>query len=230
MHKSHRPFHRVFSTTVLLFAASTLAPSVQGQTEADHLAQQQAAIRRIPSSAAFGAIAHPRRVLTAPGMEILPVEVVSAAGRQQLGFDPVQVEFAIAVVDPPVAGPPSMLVGLRFVEPFDWKRLPAALLDRTVEGQWAGRTYRQGRTTNDLSVFMPNEQWLVIGTDALLRKVADSEVLEAEGTVAKLLEKGADHDLHAALAMDPLRPLLIAQLQQCPRCHPVWRNSRRLRI
>ena len=220
MHKSHRPFHWVLSVAAILVATSASTPLVRGQAEDDLPAHRQAAIQRIPSSAAIGAIAHPRRILTAPGMEMLPVEVVSAAGRQQLGFDPAGVEFAIAAIEPPVAGPPAVVVGLRFVEPFDWKQLSAALLDRTVDGQLNGQSYRQGRTARDMSIFMPNERWLIIGTDALLRRVADREVFQAEGTVATLLEKGADHDLHAALAMDPLRPLLIAQLQQAPPLPP----------
>ena len=45
------------------------------------------------------AVAFPRRVLTAPEMEMLPVEVLSALGKKELGIDPVEIEQVMVIVD-----------------------------------------------------------------------------------------------------------------------------------
>ena len=52
----------------------------------------------VTPGAVFAAVAHPRRVLTAPGMEMLPLEVMSAAGKKELGIDPLDVHMAIAAL------------------------------------------------------------------------------------------------------------------------------------
>ena len=58
----------------------------------------------VTPTAAFAAVTYPRRVLTAPGMEMLPIEVISAAGKKELGIDPLDVEQVMAIAAPPQPG------------------------------------------------------------------------------------------------------------------------------
>ncbi len=62
----------------------------------------------ITPNAMLTIVAHPRRVLTLPAMEMMPIEVVSAAGKKELGIEPADVQRVLLVVEAPTAGPPGI--------------------------------------------------------------------------------------------------------------------------
>ena len=69
-------------------------------------------------------IAYPRRVLTAPEMELMPTEVITAAGIKELGIDPLQVEKILVLVEPPLSGPPGWVVVMKMANPLPKEKSP----------------------------------------------------------------------------------------------------------
>ena len=51
----------------------------------------------------------PQKLAAKPELELLPLEVIAAAGKRDLGFNPLEIEQAIAIVTPPIAGEPAEL-------------------------------------------------------------------------------------------------------------------------
>ena len=173
----------------------------------------------VTPEATLAAVVQPRRVLTAPGMEMLPIEVISAAGKKELGFDPLQIEQIVLVLVAPQAGqPPQAGVAVRFAGPIDMKaKVLQELSQRTVEGDWEGKPYRKGAGPMDPSIFQPDERTLLVAHDGLLRSMVANRAKPAEGPVSRLLgAMEGSPDFAAALAFEPIRELLSAQLREVP--------------
>ena len=171
----------------------------------------------VTRDAALAAVAHPRRVLTASEMQMLPVEVLSALGKKELGIDPVDVEQLMVVVEPPLAGPPGIGVVVRFARPFDWHGLTGKVLDQTVAGELDGRAYRRGQGAPGLSVFMPHDNVLIVATDDLLRRMVAQREEPAAEPLSKLLARiDPLPDVLAVLAVEPIRDMVVGQLAVLP--------------
>ena len=86
--------------SVLLSGCLIAGLAVLAQPPAASLAASAAGIDRgyITPDAVLAVVAHPRRVLTPPEMEFLPLEIILAAGLKELGLDPVQLEEVLAIV------------------------------------------------------------------------------------------------------------------------------------
>ena len=107
-------------------------------------------------------VLYPRHVLTAANMEMLPVEVLSAAGKKELGIDPVEIEQAMAIAEPPQGGPPAAAVVLRMATPLGQGKILGPLWDKTADGQLNGKTYRQAKGPMDFSIFQSDDRTLLV--------------------------------------------------------------------
>jgi type II secretory pathway pseudopilin PulG len=162
-------------------------------------------------------VAHPRRVLTAPEMELLPVEVISAAGKKELGIDPVNVEQVLAIVEPPQAGPPAVAIVLRFANPLEQGQVFPPLWERTADAELDGKTYRQALGAMDLSIFRPDDRTLILAHDGLLRKMLKQHAEPAAGEMSRVLGRFPElPDILGILLVAPLRPLAGAALAEAP--------------
>ena len=171
----------------------------------------------ITPEATFAAVAYPRRVLTAPEMEMLPIEVASAAGKKELGIDPVDVESIMVIVEPPVAGPPGYGVVVRFSKAYQLDGLLAPLAKTTTEGQLNGKAYRQAASPMLPSIYMPDDQTLIVAEDSFLRKMLANHEAPAEGPLGKLFAStDTSGDLVAIVVLDPVREMLLAAVSQAP--------------
>ena len=163
------------------------------------------------------ALAFPRRVLTAPEMEMLPVEVLSALGKQQLGIDPVEIEQALLIAEPPLAGPPGAAAVLRMASPLGSGPILMPLQQRTTAAELQGKTYRKGQTPMDPSIFLADDRTLIVGTDDLVRKILANRANPKEGKMSQMLGRVAQPpDLLAAVLVEPLRPMIAMPLSQIP--------------
>ncbi len=102
-------------------AATLLAPAMQIRAEdapSRATANSTLDLSYIPAEAAAILIAHPHDALTGPDAEWLPTEVITAAGMQNVGFDPITIKEAVVFVSPPGPASPEPGFGaiLRFVE------------------------------------------------------------------------------------------------------------------
>ena len=172
----------------------------------------------VTPEAAFAAAVHPKRVLTAPGLEMLPVEVLSAWGKRDLGIDPLQVESVLAIVEAPrLPMPPQIGFVARLTAPIDLKGALAPLVKSTVEGDLAGRAYRRAQEPMAFSVFQPDDRTVLVANDELLRRMVANHASPKAGPVSRLLaDVQGSPDGVAVLAVEPVRGLLTAQLGQDP--------------
>ena len=171
----------------------------------------------ISSDAVAALVLQPRRVLTAPEMEMLPIEVIVAAGQQYLGIDPTEVEQAIGILGLAglANGEPGFGAILRFAKPYDQMAVLARLGAQTRESTHAGKKYWQARQTGSFSLFMPDDRTLLIGTDPMLKKMLTAEKVDTP--LVKLLRQ-VDTSKTAVAVLDyaTLRPLVTLALQSLP--------------
>jgi len=172
----------------------------------------------VPPDAALGVVAQPRRVLTAPDMEMLPIEVITAAGKQHLGFDPAEVEQVVLVALAPVLGmPPQAGVAIRFANPVRQDGVLPMLAEVTVPADLDGKPYRRGTNPMVPSIFQPDGRTLLVAHDELLRKMLANHAKPAPGPVSRLLGKmEGPPDVAAVLYFDPIRDLVSMAVRQAP--------------
>jgi hypothetical protein len=172
----------------------------------------------ITPDAVLAAVAHPRRLLTAPEMELLPLEIISAAGLKEMGLDPVQLEevLAIAVVKD-TKQPPQLGLVLRFAEPLRQGGLLPELVRHTTRAELNGKGYRKAAGPQDFSLMRADPRTILIAHDDLLGRMLANVANPQPGPAAKLLSQmSGSPDAAAVVALDPVRPLLKAELQKAP--------------
>ncbi len=166
--------------------------------------------------------AFPRRVLTAPEMEMMPLEVLTALGMKELGFDPLEIEWVLAFVELPEngamqAGPPPVAIVLRSAKPFGEGKILGKLWDRTAEAQLDGKTYRKAMTPMDPSIYRPDEYTLIVASGDFLPRLLSNHASPEKGRVTKVLGRMKElPDATVLLFVEPLRPLLAMPLAMAP--------------
>lgn len=191
--------------TWLLVVLTAATPSLLAAQEPNY----------VTSDAVFAAVIQVERVLTAPEMEMVPVEVLSAASKQESGIDPIDVKNLTVMVE--VAAGPEFGVVVNFEEPFAWKNLKAPRGSQIEEVELAGRPYLRSTHPARPGFYMPNDTTLLIGSDAMIGKMLVQGRKDATSDLGKQLMTGGETpDLVAAVVLDPIRPLLEAQLEQAP--------------
>ncbi|MGO9115165.1 MAG: DUF1559 domain-containing protein [Thermoguttaceae bacterium] len=186
-----------------------------GQTTAESSAKLD--LGYVTPEAVAAAVAFPRRVLTAPEMEMLPIEVLSALGKKELGIDPVEIEQAMLIAEPPQGGPPGAAIVLHMASPIGPGKILMPLEKRTAEAELEGKTYRKGNTPMDPSIFLADDRTLIVGTDDLLRKMLANHANPKEGKMSRMLGRVAQPaDVLAIVLVEPLRPLIAAPLAMVP--------------
>jgi hypothetical protein len=207
-----------------LIAVMAISPSmVYAQAAATPKAEaakpgEKLDVSYVVPDAVFGAVAFPRRVLTAPEMAMMPIEVLSAAGMKEAGIDPVDIEEIILVAEAPQqSAPPSVGVVARLAKPYALESILPKLQRMTEEAQIEGKTYRRAAMPFGPSMYMPDDRTLILATEPMLQKMVANHAKPVEGRVSRLFERvGKSSDFLAALMVEPLRPLVNAQLAQAP--------------
>ncbi|MCE5269329.1 MAG: hypothetical protein LLG00_15745 [Planctomycetaceae bacterium] len=211
------------ATACLLAVVMTYAPSMAlaQSGPADEPSQVEGKpkidLGFVTPKAAAALVLYPRHVLTSPQSEILPTEVITAAGKKYLGIDPLQIEQVIAIAEPPQAGPPSAAVVLRMAEPLGEGKILGPLWERTTEAQLDGKTYRRAAGPTDFSIFRPDDRTLIVANDELLRQIVANRSDPKEGPMSRILGRvAAPPDAMAILLVEPVRPLLAMPLAMVP--------------
>lgn len=192
-----------------LLAQSASAGSSDGVT---------ADIGYVPPSATAAVVLHPRRVLTAPEFELLPLEVISAAGKQQFGLDPLEIEWAVGVAEVTGFGPPQVGLILRSSSPLDDSQLLMPLKRDAEKQTLDGRPYYRSRIPSlTPSIFLPDDHSVIVAHEGLLQKMLKNHQDPQPGKVSRII-RGMERLPDAALAMDfePLRPLVSGLMLQNP--------------
>ena len=161
-------------------------------------------------AAVVAGIAHPRQVFTAPEMEIMPIEVLSAGGLKELGFDPVLIDEVLAIVEvPDMNKQPLAGIVVRFAEPLPPSGLLPELVKRTTKGEVDGRPYRRAVKPWDLSLMRVDERTLLLAHDDLLPRMLANRAKPQAGPASRLLDRVEGRpNLAVVVAVDPLRPMI----------------------
>jgi len=193
-------------------------PAAQASPASSGADQASIDLSYVTPEAAFALIARPRRVLTDPKMTMLPIEVISASGKKALGFDPLDIDEALVVIQPAGKDEPLLGVVLRLAKPFALADLPPSTLASTEDDKLAGFAYRRPKAVKrDPGYCLVDKQTLLIGHDGMLRKMIAGRERPPSGEVARLLaDANRTNDLTAVFSMDVVRPLIKEQMAKAP--------------
>ncbi|MBN2022697.1 MAG: hypothetical protein JW809_07865 [Pirellulales bacterium] len=176
----------------------------------------------------FAAVAHPRRVLTAPEMDVLPIEVIAAFGIKKWGIDPAGVDevLFIAEVHSETAESSGAFV-IRLAKPCSLAQLRPAFKGRTPESQLDGKPCYRDTDGKALSVFMPNDRTVLSAPYEMLERMIAQQAKPVEGPMTRLLgDMDASDDLFAVFVMDRIRSVTreaMAAIPWPPEFEPVRR-------
>jgi len=203
---------------------TTPSPASTSSAHASPTASSGVELSYLPPDAFIAATAQPRAMLTAPGMELMPIEVISAAGKKEMGIDPLDIEWVIAfgvleekTEDGP--GPPDGVGGvvLRLANEYSLDDLKGELTQRTEPAELDGHEYLKARSRHGASLMMPDERTLIIANELALRKVLAQRARLATGPLAKLMQRtSASGDAMVVMVLDPIREIIRQELDKAP--------------
>ena len=174
-------------------------------------------ISYVPQNAIGAAVVHPQRLSQTPELELVPWEVIQAAAQNELGFDPLAIEQALALVAAPEGpAPPDWGLILRFSQP---QQLAGKLMENTEEAAVAGTTYHRGLAPELPSLCLIDGRTLLVGSEPMLREMitAGDESSPLRDMLAAIPMR---NDLTAVLAFGPVRELVKEALTQVPQLPP----------
>ena len=158
-------------------------------------------------------VVYPRRMLTDPTMAMLPIEVFTAAGVKELGIDPLHVEQLQAFVEPPMAGPPTFAIIVKFTKPFRGSDLNRQLRAHTMPSELYGKKYLQSQHPMMPSFTMPDEKTLLVASDEMLHRITAGRKENASSPLLDDLKSASADDFYALVNLDMIRPLVNLGLQ-----------------
>lgn len=190
---------RALVTSVSLFAfmAATLPAAL--------LAEEPLNLRFIPEEAVAAVVVQPRAFLTADAMEMLPVEVLSAAAIDELGVDPVDVKQVVLVVGPPSPqGPPQVGVVVHLTKEYEREAIVSKLVAMGKENGFATGGMPNAKTV-----------WMAQPGIGPAMKVADGK---GDSPLLTLMREKADPSSHvqAYVSVAAVRDFAKVMLQMAP--------------
>ena len=207
---------RIFLTAflVVLSAASSLqAQQATGSPELN--------TKHIPESA-FAAVAlYPQQFKNDKQFEMFPFEIVTAWGKQELGFDPMDATQITLIADAPVdleelqEGPPSWAAIMHFKSK---QKLGGDTIDQ-LEEEENGKLYLGDIRRGLPSFLMVDDKTIVVGDDVWFD---DLQKAGADSDLAKLMktEMAGGGDLVAVVNIKKIRPVLGELMERVPQGLP----------
>ena len=161
------------------------------------------------------AVAYPRSVLKSARVEYLPVEILSTVLKKELGLDPVEIEQAIFVAEPPKGvppegQPPEWAVVLKMASPIAGEVLPT-LVRHTTEGTLDGKTYRKAKGPADPSIYQADERTLSLAATACCGRWWPTTPPPRQAGLRRCSAAAGRRDLLGVMLFEPLG-----------RCWPPW--------
>lgn len=214
--------------TAALLSLGTAAVHAQTEPPAPNAAQVSPAqktpatqaldVSYITGDAMVAVVLHPHRLLTAPELEVLPVEVISAAGKKELGIDPVDVDQILAFAEAPVGPtPPQFGVVVHLRTPHRSEDVLPALDEMTAPAEIDGKPYRKATGPMSASVYMPDDRTLIVASEPVLQEIVAGKGAAAPGGLARLVQAVyRGQDALAVVSLDPVRDMLNQQLAGAP--------------
>lgn len=177
-------------------AAAQQSPNTSGNNESK--STNAVDLSYIPESAVAAVVLHPRPLFTGTYAEILPVEIITAWGLQNLGFDPAQIEEIVLIGAPPEISattqsgrPRSRAPGfgavLHFAEPYSSRDAFAKLKTATYPmvlriAEVEGKKFALIPSPTPVGVYYPDDRTIVVGSDGLLQQMMTASAVDSNLT------------------------------------------------
>ncbi|MGL4514461.1 MAG: DUF1559 domain-containing protein [Lacipirellulaceae bacterium] len=188
-------------------------------------AERSATESLTPQSVAAVTI-RPARIALSPVVKQLPVEVAQAACQKYLGVPLESIDRVTLVVEPPMGATPYYAVVAHLTQKGSLDALHAEVTAHIKRSELGGKLLLESTQPMLPSLFMPNPRTLVVGPTAMIKKLEKQAEPLKEGPLVAAMNAGygAENDLHAAVVLEPLRPLMQmavmgAQSQAPPETH-----------
>lgn len=193
---------------ILLAAALSLASFALMLPSAVQAQQAKLNLKYIPDDAVAVVVARPRALLTQPSMEMMPLEVITAAGLQQTGIDPLDIEqFILVLGQPSLNTPPDAGIIVRLAKPYDWKAISEKVKAAAAEfGFTAGG--------------MADPKTLVMAQPGLVESMRASDGT-GDGSLLKVLRTVDDQPhVQTIVSLDAARVVVDQMVEQIPELPP----------
>ncbi|MEX0936573.1 MAG: DUF1559 domain-containing protein [Pirellulales bacterium] len=209
-------YHRIAAG--LLMAVVVTAGSVTStpaQQEAD-AQPPQLDLSYIPEGAVAASVTFPRRMMTREDMQLLPIEIISALGKRDVGIDPVDIETAIFIVTATSQQrSPQPAFILYTIRPYEAAAVAAKIVPGAGQQIENGRTIYQSQRLSGFSLHMPNQRTMLFAPLDTLKAMMSAD--DAQGHLhARLRQMDTSADVFWVVSVETLRPMIKPMLDQAP--------------
>ncbi len=172
----------------------------------------------IAADAVAAVVVHPQPFLTGPQSDWLPVELITATGMDEAGFDPLKVREGIVLFAPPERGPsPDIGLILRFSESYSKESVKTAAFGRetTINGIEA----LQVLGPRGLWWCFPDDKTLIGGSEGMIKKMLVAK--DADSPLIGLLKRvDVSGQITAVLSVGGVRLLMKEAIAEAPAISP----------
>jgi hypothetical protein len=174
----------------------------------------------IPADAVAAVVVHPRPFLTGPHVDWLPVELITATGLNEAGFDPLKVREGVALFAPPERGPsPEIGLILRFSESYSKESVKTAAFGRetNIDGVEALQVLGPRR----FWWCFPDDKTLIGGSEGTIRAMLAAK--DVDSPLIELLHRvDVSGQTTAVLSIGGVRLLMKESIAEAPAVSPRW--------
>ncbi|QEG43543.1 DUF1559 domain-containing protein [Roseimaritima ulvae] len=202
--------HTLCALTITCSVASAQQP---GTTASEAPQRTYLSNEYIPSDAMLAVFGSPKDILSAPELEIVPVEILQAQMLQEIGVDPMHIEHVTIVAGVPgPSGPPAGAV-IKLTQDYDISDLNQRMFLDTEPQDVGGREVYVINGPPGTVLFRRDARTFVIGIGGYLEFMLDAN--NEDGQLPQLVTKIPDQGgLTAVAVMEPVRPMLTGMLKQ----------------
>lgn len=197
-------YRRLFlSVAPILFVVAALSPRATTAQDAERLSS-----RHVPDDAVAVVFLSPSEILSSPDWELMPVEVIRAAGIEQLGVDPIDVDTVKMVFAAPGPEGPRMGAVVRFVTDFKISDVRPALLSELDQREIEGLAVYEGRGLETVRFHQLDARTVIVSMGGYLKPLLEATD-EGAGELPTLLRKLSPRDgVTFVAAIEQIRPTL----------------------
>ena len=202
---------------LVIACVSLLAGSLPVARAAEETALR--GIEYVPPEAAVAVVVNFSKLQSAPSLELMPREILTAAGIQDFGFDPLKIHHLIGVAAPPSMGsPPGLGAVVSLSMPVTLKPSFLAQAQRVLV---AGQQVYRFRQNPPIELALVDKKTMVLGTpgflESMLRAAAVPGNATAESPLRQLVgTRAPSDDVAVFVAVQPARQFLKTGLENTP--------------
>ena len=175
----------------------------------------------VPADAFGIVVVQPRRLMAAPELQMIPLEVVTATLQKEAGLDPANIEQIVVVVDNPFQPrPPEPGLIFHLAQAVQPDKVFPPLTVGATEAQSGGKKYLKPRNEWQQGVYMPDGKTVVVAREEMLKRMmaAQPSVTSPLHQRAKALDLTAQ--VAAVFSLDAVRDSVKQMLATVPQLPP----------